>query len=275
MVLGLINRMYSMRCCALISIRQVRKAYFANSYWDLEVSRENNSYVNAAIAQGYSTFFYDRLGNGKSSKPDPNTIVQSYTELAILAELTKLVRGNKLNLSVGTPTKVIHVGHSYGSVLSNYIASTYPELSDGVILTGFSHNLEYEVAALVTWGFQIARIQSPRKFGDFVSQYFTWASKWSGQLFFFKYPYFTSEILDYAESNKQPVGLGTLLSLASGNFYAADFKGPVLVGYPFYLCMRILLTVVLADYHWPVRSCVLWRELHRDLGAQCATVPFV
>lgn len=145
-------------------------------------------------------------------------------------ELTTLIRTNKLDLNwVKIPTKVIHVGHSYGSVLTNYIASSYPGLSDGIILTGYSADSSYLSAAILTWGFQIARIQSPKKFGDFVSQYFTWSTKWSNQLFYIKYPFFTAELLDYAEDNKQPVGLGTLMTLPAGNFLATNFKGPVLV----------------------------------------------
>lgn len=60
-------------------------------------------------------------------------------------------------------------------------------------------------------------------------EYFTWSNKWSNQLFFLKHPFFSTEALDYAEDNKQPVGLGSLMSLAGGNFFAAEFTGPVLV----------------------------------------------
>jgi hypothetical protein len=37
-------------------------------YWDVEVDPENYSFVDFAISRGYSVFFYDRLGVGKSSK---------------------------------------------------------------------------------------------------------------------------------------------------------------------------------------------------------------
>jgi hypothetical protein len=37
-------------------------------YWDSEVDPGNYSFVDFAISQGYSVFFYDRLGTGKSSK---------------------------------------------------------------------------------------------------------------------------------------------------------------------------------------------------------------
>jgi hypothetical protein len=37
-------------------------------YWDSEVDPANYSFVDFAISQGYSVFFYDRLGTGESSK---------------------------------------------------------------------------------------------------------------------------------------------------------------------------------------------------------------
>jgi hypothetical protein len=36
-------------------------------YWDPSILPEKYSFVDWAIAQGYSVFFYDRLGVGKSS----------------------------------------------------------------------------------------------------------------------------------------------------------------------------------------------------------------
>lgn len=41
---------------------------FDRSYWDLPVESEKYSFVDEAIAQGYSVFFYDRLGVGKSQR---------------------------------------------------------------------------------------------------------------------------------------------------------------------------------------------------------------
>lgn len=38
-----------------------------HSYWDPEFEPENYSFVDYAIARGYSVFYYDRLGLGKSS----------------------------------------------------------------------------------------------------------------------------------------------------------------------------------------------------------------
>jgi pimeloyl-ACP methyl ester carboxylesterase len=223
-----------------------------SSYWDPEVSRSNYSYVDTALAAGYSTFFYDRLGNGKSSKPNPNTKVHSFVELEILTQLTTLIREDAIGLGI-TPEKVIHVGHSYGSILSNRLAVDTPELSDGLILTGYGHNFKWMQASLVAWGFEIARLQDPVRFADFASDYITWATKWSNQFFFLKYPFFSTEALDYAEENKGPVGLGTLWTIGMGDFVASQFEKPVLVCSDFlffYLCVwNICANLSLVDHH--------------------------
>ena len=40
------------------------------SYWDPEIQPEKYSFAGFAIAEGYSVFFYDRLGISKSSVHD-------------------------------------------------------------------------------------------------------------------------------------------------------------------------------------------------------------
>lgn len=41
---------------------------FDRSYWDLPIESEKYSFVDAAVKEGYSVFFYDRLGVGESQK---------------------------------------------------------------------------------------------------------------------------------------------------------------------------------------------------------------
>jgi hypothetical protein len=44
---------------------------FDKTYWDLEYNNYNYSYVNVALAAGYSTLAIDRLGIGNSTHGDP------------------------------------------------------------------------------------------------------------------------------------------------------------------------------------------------------------
>lgn len=61
--------------------------------------------------------------------------------------------------------KVIHVGHSYGSALSNQIVKLDPTISDAIVLTGFSHDNAYMPKAVASWLQQPARWNNPARFG--------------------------------------------------------------------------------------------------------------
>jgi len=83
-------------------------------------------------------------------------VPQSTVQLAILQQLSSLIRAGNYTGSFGAPSKLVHVGHSYGSLISNGLIATTPGLSDGVILTGISYS----------------KIQEPfLKHGDFGSQH--------------------------------------------------------------------------------------------------------
>lgn len=112
---------------------------FDRSYWDFGYNNHNYSYVNFFLDHGYSTLSYDRLGLGASSRLDPIKEYQTPIEIAALAELTSLVRKGEVPEIEATFEKVIHVGHSLGSSITYGLSVSAPELTDGVILTGFSH----------------------------------------------------------------------------------------------------------------------------------------
>ena len=43
-------------------------ANLLDRYWDVRQNAADYSFVDYAISRGYSVFFYDRLGTGKSTK---------------------------------------------------------------------------------------------------------------------------------------------------------------------------------------------------------------
>ncbi|KAK3326731.1 hypothetical protein B0H66DRAFT_513334 [Apodospora peruviana] len=212
---------------------------FDKRYWDSEIKPKQYSYVEAALAQGYSIFTYDRLGVGLSSKPDAYDIVQTDVQLEILRQLTLLARSGKLissskklggsrNLDRYTPSNIIHVGHSYGSILSVGLLSTNGSLSDGAILTGFLYTNKLDQANVATWGFEFARESDRKRFGDRGSGYIVQATKSNVQISFFKKGGFEPAMLDYAEEIKQPNTITEFSTLASAlGKVAVDFKGPV------------------------------------------------
>jgi pimeloyl-ACP methyl ester carboxylesterase len=92
------------------------------------------SYVDAAAAQGYPTFSFDRLGNGRSSHPDPLQIVQLPFQADIVHVLIQRLKSGFIGgISFKT---VIGVRHSIGGALTHGHTSKYPDDLDAVILTG-------------------------------------------------------------------------------------------------------------------------------------------
>jgi len=99
-------------------------------------------------------------------------------ELAILIELTKMVWSG--SIAGYKPSKVVRVGHSYGSVLSHALAAAAPELSDGVILTGYSTNTTWQPLFLSADG-HLASENQPARFANYSTGFVTWGDKYYNQ----------------------------------------------------------------------------------------------
>ena len=149
---------------------------FDKSYWDFRLRPRDTQYswVDTALKAGYSTLSWDRLGCGKSPKADPYNVIQSQVELAVLAELTGAVRSGKIP-HLPRPAHVIHVGHSWGSELTNALVNVAPQLSDGIILTGYSHNLTFESLFVSACNFRTVSENQPSRFPNWSTGYITWA----------------------------------------------------------------------------------------------------
>ncbi|CRK45030.1 hypothetical protein BN1723_006400 [Verticillium longisporum] len=117
---------------------------FDRHYWDFPANNYNYSYTKTAVDEyGYSTFTYDRLGVGESSHGEPISEIQQALELAALKVLTQKLRASELSgLEDKHFDKIVHVGHSFGSVQTYGLTVDDKDacLSDGIVLTGFSQN---------------------------------------------------------------------------------------------------------------------------------------
>jgi pimeloyl-ACP methyl ester carboxylesterase len=163
-----------------------------------------------------------------------------------------------------TFTKVVHVGHSFGSAQTYALANMYPHLTDGIVLTGFSMNGSFPPYFLAGGNFVLASKNQPLRFSNFTgTEVQTLLSTYAESLFdyitplgsslsslpppqklpngyiissdieankylFFKPHYYDPVILILAENTKQPVTLGEILTLGSLPLTNA-FTGPVLV----------------------------------------------
>lgn len=136
---------------------------FDRSYWNVA---PNYSYVDYAAEQGYTTFFYDRLGTGLSDHPDPIQTVQVELQVAIAHELVQLLRtGGISNL---TFEHVVGLGHSFGSIQTVGLTSQYPDDLDAAVLTGFSTSTSGQAIFFSALDLTIASQNQPLRFSGLI-----------------------------------------------------------------------------------------------------------
>lgn len=222
---------------------------FDKTYWDLPYNAYNYSYINHALSHGYSTLSYDRLGIGNSSHGEPLNEIQSFLEVEALRSLTVQLRNGTLPTVPHKFPKVVHVGHSFGSAQTYSLANLYPDLTDAIVLTGFTMNASFVPYFASGGNFVLANKNQPLRFGSgpdatatqaYLDAYFEVAAEYiqpidlstlpapqnlpNGYLvpadaeaikyLFFSPKHFDPAILtDVAAPKKQPVTLGEVLTL--------------------------------------------------------------
>lgn len=206
---------------------------FNRTYWDFYLPNATDdaqySYINRITGAGYSTLSWNRLGIEPSTIADPYRHIQTPVELATLISLTLLARAGNVS-HVPIPKKVVHVGHSWGSVLSLGLAAVAPQLTDGIVLTGFSGDNHYQGLFFAASGSHIASGNAPHRFPakQYSTGFLTWPDKFANQYAFLAYPYFDPAVLDQAEATKYPFTVGEFLTYSAIPSTAPAFKGPVL-----------------------------------------------
>ncbi|KZV90929.1 hypothetical protein EXIGLDRAFT_770387 [Exidia glandulosa HHB12029] len=138
--------------------------------WPQQPAKYN--YGLAANTRGYPVLAYDRLGDGQSSHPDGQKIVQTMLEISIAEEIIQLVRAGSLSPSIPAFSKVIQVGHSLGSVITNGVIAASPAALDALVLTGYSHTpSNFDI--IMGGGVEAASKAAPYKFSHLQESYMT------------------------------------------------------------------------------------------------------
>jgi pimeloyl-ACP methyl ester carboxylesterase len=106
---------------------------YDRTYWDIGFEPSTHSFTQAQNNAGFATLALDRLGTGLSSKPLSTFVTASTQASAVHQVITSL----KPRFS-----KVIVAGHSIGSAMALIEAGTYRDV-DGVLVTGFTHKMNY------------------------------------------------------------------------------------------------------------------------------------
>lgn len=208
---------------------------FDRSYWDFPTNAYNYSYVNYALADGYSTLSWDRIGLGESTIGDPLNEIQLALEVAALRKLTLLARrgggsgeGGIPGLPAGTPPfeKVVHVGHSQGSSYTDALTSADPTISDGIVLTGFGHVADFQPWGLI--GLHLADAHSKPGMERYPHGYLVPGDEVAVHTVFFSPGgHFDPAVLEAAYAGVQPVAIGEMLT--TGPPGLNNMTGPVAV----------------------------------------------
>lgn len=205
---------------------------FDRSYWDLPANNYNYSYVARAVDEhAYSTLTWDRLGVGQSTHPQ-NAVneTQLFLEVAALEELT-----NHMAASCKTATpfsksydNIVHVGHSFGSSITYSLVNEYPDISDGIVLTGFSQVPDF-LAQFALGGNFVPVNEITALKDQYAAGYVAPANKAGVHINFFAPGDFDPAILDYSYEHGQPNTIGEILTVGAGTDEKNQFAGPVMI----------------------------------------------
>ncbi|TEB33759.1 hypothetical protein FA13DRAFT_1707982 [Coprinellus micaceus] len=196
---------------------------FDHTYWNLGGSGSKYNYVEAALKAGHAILIYDRLGIGKSQKPNGIKEVQLPTEVEIAAQLVKHLKAGPQGQSW---KRFVGVGHSFGSATLVNVARVYGNILDATVLTGFtSHDSALKAISTFTW--TIASQDDPKRLGSLPPEYLVWNSIINNQQNFFTFPNYDPAVLQASEDNKWSATLGELLT--QGTPPAPQYTNPVFV----------------------------------------------
>lgn len=111
-----------------------------------------------------------------TSNPTNYSSVSGYVnqvsiQSAIVSQLVTLIRSGKFCASV---KKIVLVGHSFGSVISNVVLASDPDLVDGAILTGIAYAPNNFAVVLEALQPRLAKLQSLAKWGRLDGGYVSW-----------------------------------------------------------------------------------------------------
>ncbi|KAI3400780.1 hypothetical protein diail_1989 [Diaporthe ilicicola] len=182
------------------------------------------SFVDAAVAAGYTVLNYDRIGVGSSSKVDAYIDAQFQVEVSVLNSLVAYARQ-----AIGAD-KVVLVGHSYGAYISTQSAALLGSSVDGLVLTGFSGTLEYFGPFGAGVGFRVARTHDPDRWGHLDPGYLTSSDLFAETFAYFASPYFEHRVAEWSyDVASEPFAVAELPTLLATDIQYGNVTAPTLV----------------------------------------------
>lgn len=195
-------------------------------------TRTSTNHPNADIKRAvddynYSTFSWDRLGIAESQHGEAVNEIQSALEIAALYSLTLQLRQGAIPGIAPKYSKIVHIGHSYGSIQSYSLAALHPDATDGLILTGFTQSSAFIPYFALGGNFVMAN--GVESFKDYPDGYLAAGDPSGVQTNFLSPGAFGPELLELGYKSGQPVTVGELLTIGAQTSLPNPLKGPVLV----------------------------------------------
>lgn len=152
-------------------------------------------------------------------------------QVAILSALTDSIRQGHYTDTLGIPTSIVLVGHSFGSYVSSALAAIESSIADAIVLTGYSLSGGDARVVLEGFGPRVANLQGSDVFCDFDSGYLTTVDIFASINNFYKAPLYEHDVAEFAEKTKQPFAIAEALTLplAPTNIEESNFTSPALV----------------------------------------------
>ena len=202
------------------------------AYWDFPYQPDTYSYARAALRAGDAVFSFDRLGMGLSDHPLGVSLDVDTQAFVLHQTLTALESRHDF-------AAVVTLGHSFGSTVALAHALRFPEQSDGIVLTGFIHNVnpEFGPSAGRTIGF--APFTGPVA-GDLFDPTYTITREGARRDLFYTIDNVDEGVLATDDATRETTALGELISM--GRYFKDQSKElavpvMVLVGeYDFVVC---------------------------------------
>jgi pimeloyl-ACP methyl ester carboxylesterase len=114
---------------------------YDHSYWnfpDPAGGSDRYDYTAAANKAGYATLAVDRIGEGRSSHP-LGALVTIESNANAMHDVVQAIRSGSVHAPSGARfSKIVYVGHSYGSWIGWYETSTFNDV-DAFVITGVTH----------------------------------------------------------------------------------------------------------------------------------------
>lgn len=195
---------------------------YGAAYWDFPYMPDTYSYARAALRAGDAVFNFDRLGMGLSDHPLGASLDVDTQAYVLQQTLAVLQTDHNFNATVV-------LGHSFGSTVTLAHALRFPDQTDGIVLTGFMHNVNPEFGPAMGKGISVAAFSGPLTGELFDPTYLISQEGTRGDAFYTR-GNTDPEVIATDDSTRETLAVGELISMS--RYFADQSKAltvPVMV----------------------------------------------